>query len=155
MINNEDIDVNHTTAAGNEHFQQAITFLNSTGDVTLTWDEQNEERILAMVEEKMKAGFSFFVLKPRILGIPGNSKKRLKSIEQAKKAGHVVVPDNAVDQVMNLGDKALEQAVASGDAKLVSSGTATGTNVVSIGRARKPSDVVGKQTLAVRPIAAG
>lgn len=36
----------------------AITFLNMTGDITISWDRDNEAAILAMVEQKMKEGYS-------------------------------------------------------------------------------------------------
>jgi hypothetical protein len=51
--------------------QPSITWLNMTGDVTITWDEQNKEAVLELVRAKMKQGYTFFIwatVKPRPSG---------------------------------------------------------------------------------------
>ena len=48
--------------------EASITFLNMTGDITIAWDDTNREQMLALVQEKMAQGYSFFILQPRFLG---------------------------------------------------------------------------------------
>ena len=57
--------------------QPSITWLNMSGDVTITWDATNRERILALVREKMNQGYTFFILKPRAFKLLGQKKVKL------------------------------------------------------------------------------
>ncbi len=139
-----------------DNIQPAITFLNMTGDVTISWDASNEAAMLALVEQKMKEGYSFFVLKPRMLSAFGKKKVRAKSIEAVKAAGSVVVADADVSRLMDklkLHDPAVEAAVAAGHASLAKSEAPVDRDTIR--RAKTPREVVGAQTVAVRPIVGG
>lgn len=138
-----------------ESNQPAITFLNLTGDLTISWDASNEAAMLALVEQKMKEGYSFFVLKPRVLSLLG--KKKVKaSLNEIAAAGSAVVDDETFYRMMDklkLHDPAVEAAVASGKAKLTKSDAPV--NKDTIRRAKDPADVVRHQTVAIRPIVGG
>lgn len=56
-----------------------MTLLNEHGDITITWDSTNEKEIEAMVEEKMKLGYKFFIIEKALGFIP--MKKELKDSE--------------------------------------------------------------------------
>lgn len=132
----------------------SITFLNMTGDVTISWDAQNEEAILALVQQKMDAGFSFFILKPRVGGLFGNKKVELTQIEQARKAGSIVVPDKLADTIIaQLGDAELEAQVAAGAARVVS--REKPASIATTHRATTPQEVVRHQSVAVRAVVGG
>ncbi|MDO8415231.1 MAG: hypothetical protein Q7S87_03345 [Agitococcus sp.] len=135
-------------------YQPSITFLNMSGDVTLTWDASNEAAMLARIEAKMAAGFTFFILKPRLGGLLSPKKVPLTSIAQAKKAGAVTAPDALANTfVLNLGDADVNAMVSSGIAQL--------SNVIrpaqwdTIGRANTAKDVLTNQTIATRAIVGG
>lgn len=132
----------------------AITWLNMSGDVTITWDDTNKEAIIALVREKMAQGYSFFILKPRALKVFGNSKKRLTDPAQLDTACGVVVPDSQVQAIVDgLGDKEVQATVRGGSARLASA-----PNVVSLDtvrRAKSAEDVVKHQSVAVRPLVGG
>lgn len=142
--------------------QPAITFLNMSGDVTLTWDQESEESILALVEAKMKEGYSFFILEPRKLGfIPLPAKKvDITTIEQARKAGRVTLADEdvrrGVNRVINakVDDPQVEKVLATGKARLT---LVVNNNrpMDTVARATTPQQVVSNQTVAVRRIAGG
>ncbi|KVP17416.1 hypothetical protein [Burkholderia ubonensis] len=136
--------------------QPAITFLNMTGDITISWDASNEAAMLALVEQKMKEGFSFFIMKPRFLSILGKKKVRANSLEEVAAAGAAVVDDADFHRMMDrlkLHDRAVEAAVASGQAQLTKSDGQVDRDTIR--RAKTPAEVVRHQTLAVRPIVGG
>ena len=135
-------------------FQPTITFLNSTGDITISWEKDKEAEMLALIEKKMKERYTFFILKPRLGGILGNKKVAAESIEQVRKAGSVVIPDALAKAVlMNLGDTDVSQAVAAGNAGLVS--TVKKVAMDSVGRAVSAAEVLKSQSVAIRPITGG
>lgn len=139
-----------------ENFAPAITFLNMTGDVTISWDASNEATMLALVEQKMKEGYSFFVLKPRFLSILGKKKVRATSLKEVAEAGSAVVDDAEFHRMMaklKLHDPAVEAAVASGKASITKSEGAVDRDTIR--RAKDPQEVVRQQTVAVRPIVGG
>lgn len=150
-----------------EEFVPAITWLNMSGDVTITWDESNRAAIEAMVEKKMKEGFSFFILKPRSLKVLGNKKVALTDPRQLKDAVGVVITDEQAAKMQNgilpsaggqpverVGDEDVRNAVTKGEAQMARSSS----NVVSLDtvrRARNAKDVVANQSVAVRPVVGG
>ncbi len=139
-----------------EPIQPAITFLNLTGDVTITWDADNEAAMLALIEQKMKEGFSFFVLKPRVLSILGKKKVRAEGIQDVAQAGSAVVPDCEFQRMMaklELHDPAIEAVVSAGQASLTRPTLTLASN--SIKRAQSAADVLCNQTVAVRPVVGG
>ena len=138
-------------------FVPAMTLLNSTGDVTVSWDEKDEASVMALVEKKMAQGYAFFVLKPRRFGLPGSSKQKVKSLDAVRKAGHVVVPDELVQEMFKqqLGDKDLEAVVEAGKARVVSAGQGGNSTFESVRRAKTATEVVRNQTVAVRQVVGG
>lgn len=137
-----------------ETFAPTITFLNSTGDITISWEKDKEKEMLALIDKKMKDGYTFFLLKPRAGGLLGNKKVPAENIEQIRKAGSVVAPDAlAKAVVMNLGDSDLSTAVAAGSATLVS--TVKKATMDTVRRAVSAAEVVASQSVAIRPISGG
>jgi hypothetical protein len=136
--------------------QPAITWLNMTGDITITWDKTNEADMLALVEQKMKEGFSFFIMKPRFLSILGAKKVRAESIEEVAAAGGARVGDADFQRMMGrlkLHDSTIEAAVSSGKAQLTQSDGQVDRSTIR--RATTPTEVVKNQTVAVRRIVGG
>lgn len=135
----------------------SITFLNMTGDVTITWDETNKEAILALVQEKMNQGFTFFLIKPRKL-LPGSKRVKAKSIDDVAKAGSVTIEDNDVERIvkaLRLHDTEVEEVVSSGKAQLTLIQGGRTESYDTVQRARTASEVVQHQTVAVRRVVGG
>ena len=131
----------------------AITWLNMSGDITISWTKDNEAAILALVEEKMKKGFSFFIIKPRFFGLLSNKKIKAQSIEEVRAAGTVVALDDQIEGVIKkLYDKDVETVVSKGVAKLVKPSTA---QKEMVRRAQSAEEVLEHQTVAIRPIVGG
>jgi hypothetical protein len=134
----------------------SITLLNSTGDVTITWDAENEAAILGLIEEKLAAGVSFFIIEPRSLfGIPMPAKKvKATSMEDIALAGSVRIKDKDVTQLLktSLGDAAVEKLVESGKAVVQS---AAAKNYETTRRANSAEEVLRSNTIAVPRIVGG
>jgi hypothetical protein len=137
-----------------KEIQPAITFLNMTGDITITWDEKNKAAILDLVRQKMDEGFTFFILKPRFFGLLGQKQVEAGSIADVAKAGSVTVSDKDFSGLMaKVHDPAVEAAINSGKANLVRSTVDSVLDTVK--RALSPEDVLGAQTVAVRRVVGG
>lgn len=136
--------------------QPAITFLNMTGDITISWDAENRDAVLALVEEKMRQGYSFFIMKPRLFGLLGHTKHRAGSIDAIAKHGKVVMADEEAARILDktqVNDAAVEGALARGQIRLV--GSEVNTSIDTVRRAKDPHDVVQHQSVAVRRIVGG
>jgi ribosomal protein L12E/L44/L45/RPP1/RPP2 len=133
----------------------SVTFLNMSGDVTITWSAENRERILELVREKMKQGYHFFILKPRPLAsVFGNSKERLTQASQLKGAVGIVVPDSQVAAIIQqMGDKDVANVVQQGHAAIAQA-PRTQTHDTTR-RAATAEEVVKHQSVAVKAIVGG
>jgi ribosomal protein L12E/L44/L45/RPP1/RPP2 len=132
----------------------SITFLNSSGDITISWDKDKEDAMLDLVRKKMDEGYTFFLLKPRAGGLLGNKKVPATDIEQIRKAGSFVAPDAlAKSVVMNLGDADVSQAVSKGSAKLIS--IAKQGELEATRPAANAAEVLGHQSLAFKRVVGG
>lgn len=133
----------------------SITWLNMSGDVTITWEKEDEAAILALIEKKMSQGYSFFIAKPRFFGLLGVRKVPVQSLEDARAAGHVVADDSAVGRaVSRICDPEVTEALRASKAQLLASGKPTGA-LETIRRAASASEVLRHQTVAVRPVIGG
>lgn len=83
--------------------RNSLTLLdNSCGDVTVGWDEENDETFIALIEKKMAEGMTFYTIEPRLFGlIP--MKTKLKSSEDALKQRTVIVSDSDFNDIILSG----------------------------------------------------
>lgn len=138
----------------NEQFVPSITFLNWSGDVTITWDAQNAEAIKKLVEQKMKETYNFFIITPRCLGFLGNKKVPLRNLDDLAKAKGLVVPDaTAAEFMKSVRDADVAQALHQGQA--VPAKAPKTVEHVTIRRAQSASEVLSNQTVAVKPVVGG
>lgn len=135
--------------------QPAITWLNMSGDVTITWDKANEEAMLALIQQKMDEGYSFFLVKPRLFGLLGSRKVPLRSARDARAAAKVVAEDQLVGHaVSRICDAQVEAALQSNVARLVPNAK-SGGDLEVVRRARSASEVLANQAVALRPVVGG
>lgn len=134
-------------------FKPAITWLNYSGDLTVSWDPENEAAMLALIEAKMKERYSFFITKPRFLGLFGSTSVKAENIDQVRKAGAVTVEVGVLTGAKpKLHDEALEAVVQSGAAHLVKP---EAVRKEFVRRATSAQEVVKHQTLALKPVVGG
>jgi hypothetical protein len=137
-------------------FAPAITWLNMSGDVTITWDDANRDAIKALIIEKMAQKYSFFIITPRFFPIFGNKQVKLTDPKQLENALGVVVPDSQLSEIAgqlgSVGDADLDTALRSGNAQLA---TAPKTKLEMTRRATTADEVLQHQSVAIRPITGG
>lgn len=121
---------------------RALTILNETGDVTITWDEDADERILPLIEAKMKAGFTFFLIEPRMGGLVApDTSKPLKKVKDALK-----------HRALSIKDEDFESLVAEGKADLVRTPAVPARTTR---KARTAREVTAGESVAVQPMRGG
>ncbi|MCC5612635.1 hypothetical protein LC612_39575 [Nostoc sp. CHAB 5834] len=138
-----------------------ITWLNMTGDITITWDKAHEADVLNLIEQKMKDGYHFFVLKPRFLPFLPKKKVALTSADQLAGATSVTLVEEGAAKALDalgkemapkLDDAELEAGVRSGKLSLLKGGK---SSMVTSHRTKNPEEVLRSQSVAVRPIVGG
>ena len=72
----------------------SLTFLNEHGDVTLMWDASADDKVKAIVEKKMKEGYTFFIIKPRQGGLIAPEKLPAKNVKEAMKQRALAISDD-------------------------------------------------------------
>ena len=141
-----------------EDFGRSITFANMSGDITLTWDAQNDDKIKAMVKEKMAAGYTFFTMRKVV--IDAIQVKRKLGAKGVDSITSLVIDDAEFDKlVKGIDDKAVGDLLRSGSGQLAkrrSPTRALARELITTGRARTPEDVISaRQSVAVRPVLGG
>lgn len=122
--------------------KRALTILNETGDVTITWDAENDERMLPLIEAKMKAGFTFFLIEPRMGGLVApDTSKPLKKVKDALKY-----------RALSMKDEDFEGLVAEGKADLVRTPEVPARTTR---KARTAREVTTGESVAVQPMRGG
>lgn len=117
-----------------------MTLLNASGDVTIGWDDANDDAILDFIQAKMDKGYSFFIIdKGKQRPVVNNLKDARLLLQQRK----VIIND---DQAAKL----LEDGVA----KLVNSSGST-FDATKGGRAKTAKEVASNNTAVTRPLQGG
>lgn len=131
----------------------SITFLNMTGDITITWDDSNKEKVLALIRKKMSDGYNFFTTKRvPIVGIERKVRVSNKNIDSIEK---LVIPDNEFDKlVAGMNDAEVAALVHSGEARMAKRSDDKRSRE-AVKRIDKAEEVLENQSLAVRPIVGG
>lgn len=131
----------------------SITFLNMTGDITITWDEANNEKMLELIRKKMKDGYNFFTTKRvPILGVERKVRVSNKNIDDITK---LVIPDNEFEKlVAGMNDAEVATMVHSGGAKMAKRSDNRNAREL-IKRLDNPEEVLKNQSLAFRRVVGG
>lgn len=71
---------------------RGMTILNEMGDLELSWEPKNDEKVRAIIEKKMREGVRFFILKP-VVGDVLHMRRKLTKVTDLK--GHNVKVNDA------------------------------------------------------------
>lgn len=124
----------------NPAMQRSVTFLDGSGDITLVWDEQTDEKMIKIIEDRMAKGYRFYILKPRAIPILPPRKVRAKSVKDIRDAGAVIIDDEDINQLFVNGD--IRTLKADNDLEVVEAST-------------DGKKIARSQTVAVRPARGG
>lgn len=79
--------------------RNSLILLNENGDTTISWDETNDDKMIALIEKKIKEGMTFFIVEPRIMGM-FPMKKKLVSADDSLKQRMVIVTDADFNDIL-------------------------------------------------------
>ena len=65
--------------------RRSLTLLNESGDQVITWSEDRDAEIEAIIERKMAAGMVFYIVEPRAWGLFPPKKTELQKFGDALK----------------------------------------------------------------------
>lgn len=120
---------------------RAVTILNKTGDTTITWTEDRDDEMEAIIAKKMKEGIVFFIIEPRAFGLLPPKKTELADASDARKYRALAIPDEDFSKFVEAG-----------------SGEAVKTPAEPVRRARKSKDakeIAKSQSVGVQPMKGG
>ena len=115
--------------------ERSITWLNETGDITLSWTKDRDEVMKEIIKRKMEEGYSFFIVNT---SLRGTNYTKITSVDQIKK------------HKITMTDKEAEQLVGG-----ASFSSLAQTNIETTGKATTPEQVVKNKTVATRPVRGG
>lgn len=124
----------------------SITSFGRGGDLTITWDKENEAEAIAYIEAQMKKGYTFLLVESDLVTIT-------KDIGKIREAGQVRMSDEPVMPPTKTGDKLVDKIVESGKAFFV---RAKDKGKRTLGAPiRDAATVARTNTVAVAPIQGG
>lgn len=133
---------------------RALTFLNLTGDITITWDEKNDEKMRNLIKKMMDQGCVFFTTR-HVPVIKKPFQRRLGKRGLAS-AQDLIIRDDEFDRLVKSLDNAdVALLLAGGDAEMVER-KGGNRKIDSVARAKDPDEVIkNKQAVATRPLTGG
>lgn len=139
----------------------STTLLNSTGDITLTWENGEDAEIKKMIQDKIDAGYCFFILEPRVsfLKALGSKKKTIRNISEIKGREVIMKTDTntsgakvLLGETLNLGDEASENLFKAGRIGIAN---VPESSYNTVRKAKTANEVMKSHTIATPRIAAG
>jgi len=138
----------------------SMTLLNSTGDITLTWENAEDAEIKAMIQAKIDAGYCFFILEPRVsfLKVLGSKKKTIRDISEIKgrevvmKTKENMTGKAVLNDTFNLGDEASENLFRLGRIGIAN---VPEDSYNTVRKTKNASEVMRNHTVVAPRIAAG
>lgn len=145
------------TASSDESQLCGITFLSMTGDITVTWSPENDERMKDLIRKKMKEGYVFFTTRRvPLTNIPFKRKLGDKGVDTIK---DLIIRDEDFEKIARLMDDAdIAQQVVEGHAGLSerAEGNARESRFQGRERLKKPEDVKrGDRLIGMRGLSGG
>jgi hypothetical protein len=137
----------------------SLTLLNSTGDITLTWTDYEDEAIKKMIQDKINAGYCFFVMEPKVsfLKFLGDKKTTIKDVSdiQGKKITMKTtsnIDHKAVLETFKFGDSNAEELFKKGHIGVIN---VPESNYNTVRKTKNVNEIMKNHTIATPRIVAG
>jgi hypothetical protein len=118
----------------------SMILLNQTGDVTIVWTEEHEESMRALIAQRIKDGYTFFVVEKKLFGLI-SSKQKVHDIGQIQKGTKLLLRDEDAIRLFSEGKIGV---------------TAKEKGEIAVSHSTRDIDeILRKDTLAVKAIASG
>ncbi|HAT61337.1 MAG TPA: hypothetical protein DCS83_02145 [Prevotella sp.] len=122
---------------------RSLSLLDSSGDTTITWDEDRDDDIRAVIEKKMAEGVRFFIVKPRFGGL-GKSKTQITSVDEIQN-NTVSIEDADFIGLMSSSPKGIAAIPSNRDQ----------TEIVVVKAAKTASEVAVSHSVGIKPLVGG
>ena len=116
----------------------SMILLNESGDITIEWTEEHEERMKELIRKKLQQGYTFFILK-KIFGF--ERKCRLRKVGDIKIGSKLFLKD---EDAIRLFSEGIVSASATEDRKFDTTHSS-----------KDIDEIAAADSLAIRPISAG
>ena len=133
---------------------RCLTLLNRSGDITITWDSQNDEKIKELIKKKMAEGYTFFTMRKVV--IDAIQIKRKVGAKGVDKLTSLIIDDDTFEKMVEgLDDRDLADVLRLQSGKLAKRREQS-KELIAQKRAKTPEEVIeAKQCMAVRPVLGG
>lgn len=118
-----------------------MRMLDETGDTAITWNEPDDVAVLTFIQNKMDAGYVFFVERPRLVRALFKNKK-ITDVSQVT-TRKLIVSDAAANALALQGKIKLTKLDYVGD------------DTVAVKKATTAQEVASSRTVATRPLRGG
>lgn len=138
----------------------SMTLLNGTGDITLTWENNEDAEIKAMIQAKIDSGYCFFIFEPRVsfLKVLGKKRKTIRDVAEIK-GREVVMKTNdntnagtILKDTFKIGDSGSDKLFKLGKVGIA---TVPESDYGSVRKTKDANEVMKQHTVVTAPIAAG
>jgi len=119
--------------------ERGLILLNESGDLEITWEPENDAKMRAIIEKKMKEGVRFFIMKP-LIGNFMPVRSKMTNLSQLKDA-HITIRDADIETMFKAGDVSLFRN--------------SGANVETTGVAKTADQVINNRTVGVKALQGG
>jgi len=127
-----------------ENINGTLTLLNESGDLTISWEKSESEKMEQMIQSKINQGYSFFILKPSFLKLFKSKSTILNACDiKADKDGKYRV---------KLADKDAEKLFSDGH---IGVGNTPSGDMDTTHRSTDIKEIAKSSSVAVRPMRAG
>jgi len=130
----------------------SMILLNTSGDITISWDSENKEALENLVQSKLDKGYLFFIIEPKFLGL-FNKKLKLNKGDVLKSKGKLVIPDETIDK-FHIQDDDIADFLKTKNVALSVSKTPTGPLETTV-RTDNAKTIVDNTTVVIKPIQGG
>lgn len=122
--------------------KRALTILNKTGDKTIIWDAEDDEKMVAIIQKKLDAGVSFFIITPRLGGLMKPTKAPLKKAQDAVKHRALSIADEDFEKFV--GESATADVIKTPEAK-----------VKVVKKSKDAKEIAANESVGVQPMQGG
>lgn len=84
--------------AWEDELMGALTMLNEAGDTTISWTEDRDDEMQAIIEKKMAEGVTFFIIEPRF-----GARTKLADAGDARQHRALAIPDDDLRKFVEAG----------------------------------------------------
>lgn len=115
---------------------RSLTLLNEMGDLSLTWDEEKDDEMAAIIQKKLDQGIRFFIVEPFT-----KNQIEVKKLSDVK-GRQINVPDEDIEKLFTDGKIGIIKRI-------------TGAIIDTIGPSSNAKEIASSHSVATRQFQGG